>query len=139
MEARNAEDAEAPAGAARLADTRRAVGADRAAAPTAEAAPARLSQPARGRPPRDGRHLLPAAHRVPVERALGHWALLVLLGPSTLPGVARRGCVPRAVAARADGVRRPEGHRLELARRGRCDDQGTARGGKPAGATRQTE
>ena len=47
------------------------------------------------------------------------------------------GVYPRALAARAHGVRRARGHRLTLAGRGRRDDEGAARGGKPPGVIRR--
>jgi hypothetical protein len=85
------------------------VGADRAAAPARKAPPARVPQPARGRPPRDGRDLLPL-------RTGCQWNALSATGLCSsssahrrFPGVARGGRVPRAVAARAHGVRRAEG------------------------------
>src|SRR5918998_2276478 len=121
-----------------LAAAGRAVGREGTAAAAAPEAPAGLPQPAGAGPLRDGRDLLRAAHGLSVECAAGDDALLLVLGPSALPGMDPGRGVRGVLAQGLAGVRRPARHRLDVAGAGRGDGQGAARrGGKPA-PTRRT-
>lgn len=92
-----------------------------------------MSPPASLRPQRDGGDPLRAADRLPVERVGRNRDLFVCLGISQISRVARCWRFPQVLAPGTPGLRRCEGHRLELAFAGRRDDQGPARGGKRTG------
>src|SRR5919202_717541 len=86
----------------------------------------------------DAIFLLRAADGLPVERAARDDDLIVVFGAPALPGMDRGRGVRGVLARGPAGLRRPAGHRLDVAGAGRGDGQGPAgRGEKPA-ATRRT-
>ena len=114
---------------------RRHVDQDGAAAAQASVTSTRMSPSTGPRPQRHGSDPLRTEDRLPVECVGRNWDLFVRLGVSQISRVARLWCLPRVLAAGTPGLRRREGHRLDMAFAGRGDDQGPTRGGKRQGPT----